>query len=1016
MMRRSIPLPPFSWRAATTAAAIAAVFLATAGLAAAIFFGAIPAAAQNTALTCTKDDPAVAHGWGENIPPPSDTTKIVQDCTALLHIAEALKGTGGALNWSRNVSMLETVSNPTLTTWEGLDTYNDPNLRVEYWRTNFGSGQFCYDYSDRNNPDCTATGVFGNNNGHPDSIRVKNIILHSGTTTAAAVRLNGTLPAASATHSFGDLETLDQLAITGYKQLTGAIPSDLTGARLTVLRLSRNGLSGNVPAAVLGITTLTDLRLDGNEELTGPITGVGNATNLTHLDLANNKFSGSIPTGLGSASGMKWLYLNNNALSGSIPAELGNLGALVHLELQHNRFTGALPTGLGNMGKPAGSRAAADPSTLTRLRINNNNLYGAIPTDLGNLNGLTHLIMSYNQLGWDGNTPRTYSGTIPSSLGGLTNLQELRLNWNQLTGAPPAELANMSSLIILDLSDNRLSGLLPDLSNLSGTLTHLLLETTRRGELGYNQLNGGGSIPVWLGSMSSLKRLTMGHNAFGGAIPTSTSTPPLNWAGMTSLEYLLVNNNGLTGTIPAADLDDLTSLKGLNLSWNRLSGTIPADFGNMTGLVGLYLNRNQLSGSVPGALGTMTSLQELHLNNNGLTGAIPADLNTMSSLQELHLHNNRLSGAIPDALGSMAALQELRLENNGLTTFPVFAKTTGISGSIPGALCNLTTLRTLDVSNNQVTGSIPGCLGNMPNLEFVAAYGNGLRDGLGALRNNDHPGLSGAIPAQLGNSRSLKTLALEDNSLTGAIPEQLGNISSLETLNLYRNRLTGGIPSELGRLTNLKHLRLRVNLLTGGIPTELGNLRNMEVLLLNDNQLTGSIPGSLANMTELRWLWLQNNQLTGEIPDEFANSGLAPGGYDSRICNPNCPHITRIDLRGNSLRGRVILTWTPTGSLGESAADQDYTATARLAPGAEWAAWFVRNTSPAASGLRLTAAGTVPDNQVGTEPVGFTSATSAAFNIPRKARATSTPSSPMSPRPPPPRLLPSIRRRTPGTT
>ena len=140
MMRRSIPLPPFSWRAATTAAAIAAVFLATAGLAAAIFFGAIPAAAQNTALTCTKDDPAVAYGWNLG-PPPSDTTKIVQDCTAMLHIADALKGTGGALNWSRNVSMWKPPSNPGITSWEGISVGPRPQLKGRVLAKRGGHGR-----------------------------------------------------------------------------------------------------------------------------------------------------------------------------------------------------------------------------------------------------------------------------------------------------------------------------------------------------------------------------------------------------------------------------------------------------------------------------------------------------------------------------------------------------------------------------------------------------------------------------------------------------------------------------------------------------------------------------------------------------------------------------------------------------------------------------------------------------------------------------------------------------------
>ena len=113
------------------------------------------------------------------------------------------------------------------------------------------------------------------------------------------------------------------------------------------------------------------------------------------------------------------------------------------------------------------------------------------------------------------------------------------------------------------------------------------------------------------------------------------------------------------------------------------------------------------------------------------------------------------------------------------------------------------------------------------------------------------------------------TLSLRNNGLTGKIPAELGNIVHLNLLNLSDNQLTGKIPMELVRITRLNELHLDGNDLTGEIPTEWGNTRSLNVLGLGGNQLTGSIPAELSRLYELEALRLDDNQLTGEIPLEF---------------------------------------------------------------------------------------------------------------------------------------------------
>ena len=89
-------------------------------------------------------------------------------------------------------------------------------------------------------------------------------------------------------------------------------------------------------------------------------------------------------------------------------------------------------------------------------------------------------------------------------------------------------------------------------------------------------------------------------------------------------------------------------------------------------------------------------------------------------------------------------------------------------------------------------------------------------------------GLTGEVPAGLGEISELKGLWLQGNRLTGVVRAELGALVNLEWLWFYDNRLTGTIPRELGALTKLQGLGLHENHLTGTIPDELGTLSNLE--------------------------------------------------------------------------------------------------------------------------------------------------------------------------------------------
>lgn len=200
----------------------------------------------------------------------------------------------------------------------------------------------------------------------------------------------------------------------------------------------------------------------------------------------------------------------------------------------------------------------------------------------------------------------------------------------------------------------------------------------------------------------------------------------------------------------------------------------------------------------------------------------------------LDLSNNQLSGSIPTELGNITSLSHLSLYDNQLT------------GNIPPELSNLTNLISLSLSGNQLAGSIPRELGNLANLDHLDLLDNQL---------------SGSIPPELGSLTSLTVLQLSINQLGGAIPPELGNLTSLRSLDLSINQLSGSIPPELSNLTSLISLELHTNQLTGNIPPELGNLADVGILYLGQNQLSGAVPGSLTNLTELQAFTFDWNNL-----------------------------------------------------------------------------------------------------------------------------------------------------------
>ncbi|XP_054782251.1 probably inactive leucine-rich repeat receptor-like protein kinase At5g48380 [Prosopis cineraria] len=110
---------------------------------------------------------------------------------------------------------------------------------------------------------------------------------------------------------------------------------------------------------------------------------------------------------------------------------------------------------------------------------------------------------------------------------------------------------------------------------------------------------------------------------------------------------LKLSNMGLKGQFPRA-IQNCSSLTGLDLSLNKLSGTIPADINKiLTFVTTLDLSSNDFSGSIPVGLANCSYLNSLKLDQNRLTGQIPGEFSTLTRLKAFTVTNNLLTGPIP---------------------------------------------------------------------------------------------------------------------------------------------------------------------------------------------------------------------------------------------------------------------------------------------------------------------------------------------------------------------------------
>nr|GLL21487.1 receptor-like protein 12 isoform X3 [Ipomoea trifida] len=632
--------------------------------------------------------------------------------------------------------------------------------------------------------------------------------------------------------------------------------------------------------------SLKDLDISRNKfQSFEPIKDLKDLISLKTLDISYNKFNNSIfqlvktlPSlkilglsgndihgqlliqDINALSNLEELYLDDNYIEGfetfASFSDGRRLMKLETLSLDNNRFSSSIFKSLKEF-----------PSLKSlSLRVNNFHRSEHIQ-DINALSSLKDLDLSYSSFE-DFETSTSLSGWCE-----LRNLQELWFSETQLEGALPPCLENLTSLDLIDLSQNRLIGNIGSspLSTLK-SLKYIFISNTcfevpssfndfdnhtmLRGILAdgikviketklqswvpkfqlevFTMSNCIGllKLPAFLHYQHNLQIFEISKNNLEGEFP--------NWLlqNNTKLNCFLMNLNAFTGVFKLPSHRN-AKMMIIDVSNNKLCGEIPNNLSSsFPNVFALNLSYNFFEGQIPSSLGKLEQLYFLDLSNNSLTGEIPKELLIgLSWLHVLKLSNNKLEGEIVQEFVHLHSLRYLHLDGNNFT------------GTIKDSVLNIY-LVSLDISDNKFVGNIPRWMGNMISLQQLSMSKNHLE---------------GPIPIELCSLEFLFILDLSENNLTGSIPSCL-NPSAIKHVHLSKNHLGGQLTRAFFNNSALVILDLSYNDFVGTIPEWIGTVSKLSILLLKENRFDGKIPIQICQLMRLSVLDLSGNQLTGLIP------------------------------------------------------------------------------------------------------------------------------------------------------
>lgn len=442
---------------------------------------------------------------------------------------------------------------------------------------------------------------------------------------------------------FGGLETLDlhgnrlKTLPLGFRKLE----------RLTVLNLSKNGLSNACLDIISQIPALRELRLAENA-LDGTLNSqLSNLTKLEVLGIQDNTLT-ALPSNLDGLSNLRVLQIAGNRLT-SLPLEWLAKLPLVELEAARNRLSGPLfPSNIDKMPQ------------LKSLDVASNALTSLTTSGVVHLPALQSLNVTENRLAelpnmseWTNLLTLAVGGNKLSSFPeGITSLQCLKSADFSMNNIKKMDerFGLMESLTALRVANNPLRErrfLTMETEEMKRELQSRVLPTVPVNAEAEDEMNGDCNDPSTGGNAGASELWPVKP---GGTLDRSSTN--LDAIELSELEPLaqraeiksLILHHNLLLRIPHAIVVVAHSLTFLDLSHNKLSNNnYLGNILSLPNLKGLDLSFNSITSLSP-LLGFLSApkLTELNVSRNRLTG-LPLLRNSFPSLTSLFASDNKIS-------------------------------------------------------------------------------------------------------------------------------------------------------------------------------------------------------------------------------------------------------------------------------------------------------------------------------------------------------------------------------------
>ena len=255
-----------------------------------------------------------------------------------------------------------------------------------------------------------------------------------------------------------------------------------------------------------------------------------------------------------------------------------------------------------------------------------------------------------------------------------------------------------------------------------------------------------------------------------------------------------------------------------------------------------------------------------------------------------------------------------------------------LNGDIDPAICKLTNIQFLDLSNNNFSGSTPNCIGTLPLISLNLSW-NSLSGYPGEFVNSFHiAALDLRYNQYMGDLKWvaylywMKLLFLGGNIFEGQIFSKLCQLQHLNIIDLSHNKLSGSLPLCIGDIPfeyGAYDTQVLSSTSDSVLVVEFANIEYDDLSFMFDNQyglqsftfstkgyshtysskflnlmfaidlsantLSGEIPSEIGNLSSIKSLNLSNNFFTGQIPATIGNMTA----------------IESLDLSRNDLSGQI---------------------------------------------------------------------------------------------------------------